>query len=266
MTCLRRVGKSSDWLRLFDNTEVTIGRGADVTYQLLSPSCPLMISRHHCTFKKSEDGQWTVTDKKSMNGVWVNHARVVVEKAHPLKLGDSIQLGVPVTGQHTEFDYILVRRPLEDVRAHLSKPLRDSSKDTAHLFKKPKRKLAEETQPSTSSKRMRSSALSRDLEPERERERTGEGDMDDLLVFSQNIVMLSEQVDSRQRQVASLEVQPSQSAPFREQQVTELQNQLQTLRAKMEEMKSLEKSFNEAKQQPEVRRLLMHVQWWNVTK
>lgn len=44
--------------------QITIGRGVDVTYQLLSPSCPLMISRLHCTFKQREDGQWMVTDKR----------------------------------------------------------------------------------------------------------------------------------------------------------------------------------------------------------
>lgn len=48
----------------FLNVQITVGRGMDVTYQLLSPSCPLMISRLHCTFRQREDGQWTVTDKK----------------------------------------------------------------------------------------------------------------------------------------------------------------------------------------------------------
>lgn len=44
--------------------QITVGRGLDVTYQLLSPSCPLMISRLHCTFRQRDGGQWTVTDKK----------------------------------------------------------------------------------------------------------------------------------------------------------------------------------------------------------
>lgn len=51
-------------LFVFLNVQNTVGRGVDVTYQLLSPSCPLMISRLHCTFRQSEDGQWAVTDKK----------------------------------------------------------------------------------------------------------------------------------------------------------------------------------------------------------
>lgn len=49
---------------LHSNFQNTVGRGVDVTYQLLSPSCPLMISRLHCTFTQSEDGLWVVTDKK----------------------------------------------------------------------------------------------------------------------------------------------------------------------------------------------------------
>lgn len=49
---------------LFLTLQITVGRGLDVTYQLLSSSCPLMISRLHCAFKQKEDGLWTVTDKK----------------------------------------------------------------------------------------------------------------------------------------------------------------------------------------------------------
>lgn len=56
-------------MSLFWTFQVTIGRGLDVTYQLLSTSCPLMISRLHCTFKQREDGNWTVTDKKVARGL-----------------------------------------------------------------------------------------------------------------------------------------------------------------------------------------------------
>lgn len=276
--CLMRVGKSSGWLRLFENTEVTIGRGVDVTYQLLSPSCPLMISRLHCIFKQREDGRWTVTDRKSMNGVWVNHCRLAVEKAHLVNPGDSIQLGVPVSGGLVEFDYILVQRPLKDMQLFLAKPHKDWTK-AAHLFKKPKRKMAEETEPSTSSKPKlyRSSGADKSFaqacplpppEPEWKCKQNTEqsknsttvkadditGDMDNLQMYSQNILMLREQVDSTERHVASLEGQPSQSAPFREEQVRQLQRQLGTLRAKMDKMKKLETSFNKAKRQLEEQR------------
>lgn len=251
--CLMRVGQTFGWLRLFDNTEVTIGRGADVAYQLLSPSCPLMISRLHCTFKQREDGQWTVTDRKSMNGVWVNHSRLVVEKPHLVQSGDSIQLGVSESGGPVEFDYVLVQRPLKDISLFLEKPLRAWTK-AAHLFKKTKRKMEEETGPSTSSipKLYRSSgtdkssALACPLPPA-----SAMRDMDNLQMYSQNILMLSEQVNSTERQVASLEGQPSQSTPFKEEKVRELQSQLDRLRDKMDKMKTLEKSFKEAKRQLE---------------
>ena len=44
--------------------QITVGRGLNVTYQLLSTINPLMISRLHCTFKQRENGKWTVTDQK----------------------------------------------------------------------------------------------------------------------------------------------------------------------------------------------------------
>ncbi|XP_072312137.1 E3 ubiquitin-protein ligase rnf8 isoform X2 [Eucyclogobius newberryi] len=268
--CLMRVDKSSGWLRLAENTEVTVGRGADVTYQLLSPTCPLMISRLHCTFKQQEDGQWTVTDRKSLNGVWVNRCRIAPEKSHVIRPGDSVQLGVAVTGSDVEFDYILAQKPLKDVKSFLET---DGTKAT-HVFKKVKRKMSPETEPSTSSKSKlyrssgtdTSSAQScplQSLETKKQRrqqsttrseitddkEEETPGDVDNLQMFSQNIVMLKAQVDSTERQVATLEVRPRQSAPFREEQVRELQGQLETLRAKMMKMKTLEKSFNEAKRQ-----------------
>lgn len=273
VVCLMRVGKNSGWLRLIEKTEVTLGRGVDVTYQLLSPTCPLMISRLHCSFKQREDGKWTVTDRKSMNGVYVNSNRLPSCEAHVVRPGDSIQVGVSVTGDHVEFNYVLVQRLLKDVKPFLVKPYRDKA-EAPHIFKMPKRKISEESEPSTSSKPKlyrcsgtdKSSAQPcplptaepRQQEKQKQSETCSEvkedetpSDMDDLQMYSQNILMLREQVDSTERQVASLEGQPRQSAPFREEQVRELQSQLETLRAKMDKMKTLEKSFNEAKRQLE---------------
>ena len=71
--------------------------------------------------------------------------------------------------------------------------------------------------------------------------------------YSQNILMLREQVDDTQRQVASLGGEPQKTDPLREEQVRELQGQLETLRAKMHRMETLEKSFSETKRQLEVR-------------
>ncbi|KAM7367742.1 hypothetical protein PAMP_014021 [Pampus punctatissimus] len=286
--CLMRVGKNSDWLRLHENTEISIGRGVDVTYQLLSPTCPLMISRLHCTFKQSEDGQWTVTDKKSLNGVWVNGNRIPAEEPHWLRLGDSIQLGVAVIETKVEFDYLLVQRPLRDIKQYLAKGSREGAK-APHIPKKPKRKLTvEEVEPSTSKPKLyRSSSADKSfakpcpLSPgkhhqqlsQTQSEETGPSrqiqevdqssngssiscDLDNLQMYSQNILMLREQVDDTQRQVASLEVEPRQADPLREEQVKELQGQLETLRAKMHRMETLEKCFSETKRQLEAQKML----------
>ncbi|XP_049914515.1 E3 ubiquitin-protein ligase rnf8 isoform X1 [Epinephelus moara] len=281
--CLMRVGRNSDWLRLYENTEITVGRGVDVTHQLLSPTCPLMISRLHCIFKQREDGQWTVTDRKSLNGVWVNGNRIPAEEAHQLRLGDSIQLGVPVIGTKVEFDYILVQRPLKDIKLYLTKGHKEGAK-AAHVPKKSKRKLTvEEVEPSTSKPKLyRCSSADKSFakpcplspvkrqqrlshtQPEetgssrqvREVDRPSDGssvlcDLDNLQMYSQNILMLREQVDDTQRQVASLGGEPQQADPLREEHVRELQGQLEALRAKMHRMETLEKSFSETKRQLE---------------
>lgn len=78
----------------------------------------------------------------------MNGSRIPAEAAHQLRHGDSIQLGVPLCGAEVEYDYVLVKRPLKDIIGCLAKERREAAK-TAHLSKKPKRKL-EEVEPSTS--------------------------------------------------------------------------------------------------------------------
>ncbi|XP_058040368.1 E3 ubiquitin-protein ligase RNF8 isoform X3 [Ahaetulla prasina] len=108
--CLRRVGMNEEWLLLEDGSEVTIGRGGGVTYQLTSKSCPLMISRNHCIFKQNASGQWTVMDNKSLNGVWLNCERIDPSRAYVLQEGDFIQLGVPLKHKETaEYEYTLIK-------------------------------------------------------------------------------------------------------------------------------------------------------------
>ncbi|KAM4522113.1 E3 ubiquitin-protein ligase rnf8 isoform 2-T2 [Odontesthes bonariensis] len=280
--CLMRVGRNSDWLRLFENTEITVGRGVDVTYQLISPKCPFMISRVHCTFKQGDDDQWTVTDTKSLNGVWVNGHRIPAYKAHLLRLGDSIQLGVPLTGTGVEFDYILVQRPLRDVKLYLAKGHREGAK-TPHIPRKSKRKLAvEEVEASTSKPKLyRWSSADKSFgkpppppvkcqqqlsqtQPEKttsstqvqEEEQPSGGssspcDQNKLQMYRQNIQILREQAADIQRQIASLEVEPRHADPLRGERVQELQGQLETLRAKMHRMEMLRRSVSETKVQPE---------------
>ncbi|XP_008311237.1 E3 ubiquitin-protein ligase rnf8 isoform X4 [Cynoglossus semilaevis] len=284
VSCLMRVGRNSDWLHLFRNTEITIGRGLDVTYQLLSPTCPLMISRLHCTFKLSDDGHWTVTDKRSLNGVWVNGHRLPAGETHQLKFGDSIQLGVPLNGSKVEFDYTLIQRPLNDIQPFLAMVNRDAA-NSAAVSKKSKRRLStEEVEPSTSKPKLyrhtsadKSCAKPCPLpqrrcqqrpshteaeKPGAETEQVTEAeqtysvhidpcDLDNLQMYSQNIMLLREQVMTTQRQVASLEEQSPYADPHRDEQVKELHGQLETLQAKMQRMERLEKSFSATKRKLE---------------
>lgn len=84
--------------------------------------------------------------------MWVNGERIPADKAHQLSLGDSIKLGVPIVGTKVEYEYILVRQPLKDIKVHLEKGSSEGP-CTASRTKKTKRKFnSEELEPSTSSK------------------------------------------------------------------------------------------------------------------
>nr|XP_028580220.1 E3 ubiquitin-protein ligase RNF8 isoform X2 [Podarcis muralis] len=119
--CLKRVGMSEEWLLLEDGSEVSIGRGTGATYQLMSKSCPLMISRNHCVFQQNTDGQWTVIDNKSLNGVWLNCERIDPSRPYLLHEGDYIQLGVPFKNRETaEYEYTLIREDWKKVSPFLA--------------------------------------------------------------------------------------------------------------------------------------------------
>ena len=76
---------------------VYVGRGSqdkpvDVKVALKSREGKEIMSRHHCKLYFSRDRDaWIVEDIKAMNGVFVNHKKIVGEKA--LKYGDILQLG-----------------------------------------------------------------------------------------------------------------------------------------------------------------------------
>ncbi|NXQ52397.1 RNF8 ligase, partial [Anthoscopus minutus] len=100
---------------------VTIGRGLDTTYQLVSKTCPLMISRKHCVFQQNAEGQWTVKDNKSLNGVWLNKQRLDPSKVYPVAEGDRIQLGVPLENRETaEYEYEVIKDEWEKIRPFLA--------------------------------------------------------------------------------------------------------------------------------------------------
>jgi hypothetical protein len=64
---------------------VVLGRHSDVDVRLKHPE----ISRRHCRFA-FDDGVWTVRDLNSLNGVFVNTAKV---REAPLQAGDRLRLG-----------------------------------------------------------------------------------------------------------------------------------------------------------------------------
>ncbi|KAJ3607005.1 hypothetical protein NHX12_026520 [Muraenolepis orangiensis] len=257
--CLTRVGSNVDWLYLMDNTEITVGRGLDVMYQLISPTCPLMISRLHCVFRQQGDGHWTVTDKKSLNGVWLNGQRIPAERAHPLQLGDAVHLGVAVAGAKVEYQYIFVRRPLKDVKPHLARVTTPAVTNAA------KRKFGlDETEPSTSSK----PKLYRSSTPDTSGARPcpapvaavaailisddsdSSGDLDNLQMFNQNMIALWEHFSDAQKRVATLEGASQQGSPAAtEAQVRELKGQLAALLVKIRHMETLGMSFSQTKRQ-----------------
>nr|XP_025042133.1 cap-specific mRNA (nucleoside-2'-O-)-methyltransferase 1 isoform X1 [Pelodiscus sinensis] len=75
-----------------------------------------MISRYHCAFKQNAQGQWTVTDNKSLNGVWLNKERLDPFKAYTIGEGDHIQLGVPLDNKETaEYEYEVIKEEWEKV-------------------------------------------------------------------------------------------------------------------------------------------------------
>ncbi|XP_010132868.1 PREDICTED: E3 ubiquitin-protein ligase RNF8-like [Buceros rhinoceros silvestris] len=80
-----------------------------------------MISRKHCVFEQNAEGQWTVKDNKSLNGVWLNKQRLDPSKAYPIAEGDRIQLGVPLENKETaEYEYEVIKEEWEKIRPFLA--------------------------------------------------------------------------------------------------------------------------------------------------
>ncbi|XP_043076273.1 E3 ubiquitin-protein ligase rnf8 isoform X2 [Puntigrus tetrazona] len=283
--CLQRVGKDRDWLHLFEGSEVSVGRGLNVTHQILSTSCPLMISRIHCLFKKNDDGEWTVTDNKSLNGVWINGSRIPAGNPFLLKQGDSVRLGVPLDGNPVEFDYILAQKNLSDVKSFLSGRESDAA-PVGQKLKNSKRKFdGDESEPcptqNSKSKLYRSSGPDKSRAqpcPSAERRETGRfsskppeedrgGDkagsssgggsessqqLASVRRYNRNLLALKGRVGHTQKRAAELERQQHQT-PEREREMQDLQAQLELLRGQLRSqqeqalrrMETLEKSFCE---------------------
>ncbi|XP_051953968.1 E3 ubiquitin-protein ligase rnf8-like isoform X2 [Xyrauchen texanus] len=289
--CLQRVGRDCDWLQLFEDSEVSIGRGLNVTHQILSVSCPLMISRNHCVFKQNETGLWTVTDNKSLNGVWVNGRRIAPGNPCLLQLRDSIRLGVPLDGNPVEFDYILVQRKFSDMKSFLSGNLgkESSAASSGQKLRNSKRKFDDESEycptQHSKSKLLRSSRADKSRAqpcPSKERRKSDQypcrpleqdrpvpgssnscSDSSQQLAsvhrYNKNLMVLKDRVGDTQKRAAELQRQQHQT-PEREREMQELQAQLELLRGQLrsqqeqalKRMESLEKSFCEEERRLEI--------------
>ncbi|XP_076873782.1 E3 ubiquitin-protein ligase rnf8 isoform X2 [Brachyhypopomus gauderio] len=264
--CLKRAGENGGWLRLFEKSEVTIGRGLNVTHQILSARYPLMISRNHCVLKQTEDGQWTVTDNESMNGVWVNGARIPPSKPHPVQQGDTIRFGVPLDDNPVEFEYILDHCILSRIKHFLTKTVVCEASGTASLPKpnKAKRKFTTDetglltTTPDSGSKLYRSSDMDKSNArpcpaalaehgtgptpgpPDQAGTSGPTGDTTDrgvgqqqiaaLRRYNDNLRALKERMGQTQRRAAELQ---GSASPSQQQRMQALQEQLEVLRGQM---------------------------------
>ncbi|XP_033127726.1 E3 ubiquitin-protein ligase RNF8-like isoform X3 [Anneissia japonica] len=98
--CLERVhsevSRRYDCIPLSQTNEVSIGRGNDVTVQILSKEDPLMLSRKHAIISYVEDTQkWMLVDNKSLNGIFINHVRISPLTPCEIKENDEIHFGMP---------------------------------------------------------------------------------------------------------------------------------------------------------------------------
>lgn len=71
---------------VLDGPRATIGRSKDADCVLRDPN----VSRHHAELRRAQDGEWTIADLGSTNGVKVNGRRVGSTK---LSAGDRVTLG-----------------------------------------------------------------------------------------------------------------------------------------------------------------------------
>ncbi|XP_033633523.1 E3 ubiquitin-protein ligase RNF8-like [Asterias rubens] len=149
--CLKRFNSQSrkySVIPLKAGTEVTIGRGLDVTVQLLSRRNQLMLSRKHAIFKETENGNWAVIDNKSLNGVHVNSSRITALRPHVLQSGDTIQLGVVADGEtQAEFVFNLTRQSYSDEEVSQILGSYKASKDRGNIARVESRKESQDSEP-----------------------------------------------------------------------------------------------------------------------
>lgn len=109
-----REGSSREFRYALVGDTVTLGRSSQNTYQILSE---VKASRFHCEFQ-FEGGRWSVVDKRSTNGTYVNGQPVTV---YTLKGREKINIGF------TTFRFLLADakgQPIDAVRERVEAPAR----------------------------------------------------------------------------------------------------------------------------------------------
>lgn len=80
-----------------------------------------MISRNHCVLKQNTEGQWTIMDNKSLNGVWLNKVRLQPLEVYSIHEGDHIQLGVALENkENAEYEYEVTEEDWEKIHPYLA--------------------------------------------------------------------------------------------------------------------------------------------------
>jgi Protein of unknown function (DUF3662)/FHA domain len=91
----RAVVTVEDRRYVLEGPRATVGRSRDADCVLRDPN----VSRHHAELRRSPDGEWTIADLGSTNGIKVNGRRVGSTR---LKSGDRVTLGTTTFGFDVE--------------------------------------------------------------------------------------------------------------------------------------------------------------------
>ena len=75
---------------------VTLGRTANTDITIHNP----VLSKLHCLFRKTPEGEMTIADVKSTNGTTLNGKELEKNKPIPIKSGDELTFGEKVSGTY----------------------------------------------------------------------------------------------------------------------------------------------------------------------
>lgn len=77
-----------------------LGRSATADFRLDGTVLPSLISRHHATIKLEQDtGKWMIVDEGSLNGVFINGAKIESKQEIELKVRENRLWGGECSGE-----------------------------------------------------------------------------------------------------------------------------------------------------------------------